>query len=322
MGGDGGVIASNRKYMRNAGKANQTADGNSVGNFSTGDGSSEKQQMQELMSLCYLTKAPLQFHKKSPIVTDPLGRLYHKEAVVEALLRRKQQQLSLKKYPDDNHNNYNDINKTDSLGIYIRGLKDLKEVRFELSSGKPVCPVTGVELNGTNPAYLVVVKSSKRSAKVAKNENAVNVLSERAIKEIGKEALQDQFGKWTELIRLAPPPVLMEELKAQIQVQLEQKERTNLKILDEGKVIDDQEKDIRKRKAAVLGIEMGMIKLQKPKQQQTLLVGSSTNPVMESVKQRVQAAVESNEVLSSLFTSTKSSDTTRRAEKLFAFNQA
>jgi hypothetical protein len=270
MGGDGGVIASNRKYMRGAGTADHTADASRQ----RGEQASEKEIVQELMALCYLTKVPLNF-KDNQIVADPYGRLYHKEAVVEALIRRKQQE-------------------SDELGIHIRGLKDLQMARFELSANnKPICPVTSVELNGINPAFLIPHRK----------DGGENVLSDRALKEMGKEALREEYGDLEDLLRLAPPPTMMEEIQANVRAQHEQ-ERTEKAARNAGK------KD-KKRKQTSGGEEK--------KIQTKQLKGSG---VSNAARQRVQSAVESNEVLSSLFTTKRDVSLKQRADNLFAINQA
>ena len=85
MGGDGGVVATNRKYMRGAGAADHT-----------GDYQHHKQQQvdntaREIMTTCAWTKEKLKTDDDNPIVACSYGRLYQKEAIVQALLQRKQQ---------------------------------------------------------------------------------------------------------------------------------------------------------------------------------------------------------------------------------------
>merc|ERR1712127_849677 len=88
------------------------------------------------------------------------------------------------------------------LGSYIRGLKDLHSVRFLLllikNSNKeeyiPICPITGDELNGQQPAIVIIRPKSKQT----KQEHYVNVLSDRAIKEMGISALQAEYGPFQE----------------------------------------------------------------------------------------------------------------------------
>ena len=181
MGGDGGVIASNRRYMRGAGTADHTGDASRA--------CTQKTSAKERMRTCHLTKAPLDLAQQ--IVACPYGRLYSKEAAVEALLRRK----------------HDSIQKADELGRHVRGLKDLHSARFHVQGNIPVCPVTGVELNGTHAALLIPKKGDE-----------CNVLSERALKEMGMEALQADYGPFEkdDMIRLAPPESAMEEIQASV----------------------------------------------------------------------------------------------------------
>lgn len=266
MGGDGGVIASNRKYMRGAGTADHTGDASR----NASDKESEKEVMQELMALCYLTKQPLVFQHNS-IVVDPYGRLYNKEAAVEALLRRSGGASG------------------DELGSHVRGLKDLKTLNFELVSSKPTCPITSVELNGVNTAVLISQK-----------KEGVNVLSERAIKEMGKEALQEEYGDLTDLIRLAPPPSLLKEVQERVKEQHEkeklakQEKKGKKNKRKKGHEIEDKKKKIKAQKSG---------------------------GVTDAARQRVQSAVKGNDVLSSLFTKhdNKLSEK-QRADNLFALN--
>lgn len=248
MGGDGGVIASDRRYMRGAGTADHTADA-SRGSTEV----SAKQMVQELMTLCYLTKNPLNF-KDNQVVADPYGRLYHKEAVVEALLRRKQSSGS-----------------KDELGGHIRGLKDLHALRFSLSgTNTPICPVTGVDLNGINAAIFVYDKE----------ENA-NVISERAIKELGKDALKEEYGQMERLLRLAPPPAMLEAIVKEVSEKHESelKERAGKK-----------GKKKRKNREVANGEDDGR-NANKTK---------SRSGLGDAARRRVQSAVKSNDTLSSL----------------------
>jgi hypothetical protein len=271
MGGDGGVIASSRKYMRGAGTADHTGD-----EKRNREQTSEKEVVQELLKLCYLTKVPLNF-KNHRIVADPYGRLYHKEAVVEALLRRKQQE-------------------SDELGKHIRGLKDLKTVHFELSPllSKPICPVTSVELNGLNPAFLLPHRK----------DGGVNVLSERAMKEMGKEALKEEYGDLADLVRLAPPPSMMEEIQTKVEEQQEIEKAEKMA----NKLSNKKKRKIENNKGG-----------EKKKKIKTIKAAVT---VTDAARKRVQSAVESNDVLSSLFTKERNVSHKQRADNLFSINQA
>lgn len=268
MGGDGGVIASNRKYLRGAGTADHTGDSQRHT-----EKSSDKQVSQELLRLCYLTKAPLFQTKQQVIVADPYGRLYHKEAAVEALLRRR-----------------NHPSEQDEFGPHVRGLKDLQPVRFHLIHQIPMCPVTGAELNGQHPAFLIPTRSHD-------NENvSVNVISERAIKEMGVEALQADFGPFerSSLVRLAPPPSIMDEIIEVVRLQQEY-EPTK------------QSKNEKKRKLK----QNGQVE---PERKNVKM-----NSQMTAARQRVQSAVQSNDILSSLFTDNTTSKSDKdKKDTLFA----
>mmetsp|Transcript_13474 Transcript_13474/g.19860 ORF Transcript_13474/g.19860 Transcript_13474/m.19860 type:complete len:264 (-) Transcript_13474:35-826(-) len=261
MGGDGGVIASNRRYMRGAGTANCTAD-----NASHDKKETEKQVRHELMTLCYLTKLPLQFSTQQ-IVADPYGRLYHKEQAVEALLRRKTQGV-------------------DELGTHIRGLKDLKVARFHLQNGnKPICPVTNVELNGSQKAYLLPNTS---------NEN-VNVISERAIQEMGAEALCSEYGEDVldkgRMIQLAPPFSNMEEIQETIAANHEQKKKATKKNRKKNKKRKHSNQSDAPSRPARQGFHSS-----------------------QTIRQRVDSSVKTSEVLSSMFTT----GAKKSADDLFA----
>jgi hypothetical protein len=249
MGGDGGVIASNRKYMRGAGSADHTADARR-------DKNDEKESMLERMRTCHVTKTPLSFRQS--IVACAYGRLYSKEAAVEALLRRKQ-------------------SEKDELGSHVRGLKDLYPVHFHLTTDAvgndvPTCPVTGVELNGNHPAFLIHNK---------KNVEQPNVLSERAVKEIGMEALQADYGPFESenMIRLAPPESMMEEIREAVAKKHELEKTTKKSSKKDGKKRKKTDEVLHKSKAL------------------------KTSSVADAARMRVASAVASNDVLSSLFTS-------------------
>mmetsp|Transcript_12500 Transcript_12500/g.17990 ORF Transcript_12500/g.17990 Transcript_12500/m.17990 type:complete len:329 (-) Transcript_12500:1828-2814(-) len=241
MGGDGGTIGNSRRFLRGAGSASTTADAT---RYSSKELIEHKQDYAlQAMRNCSLTGAPLNFETgihgtTNAIVACLYGRLYNRESVVEALLRRKQQQRSSGEEEDA------------TLGGHIRGLKDLYAVRFHMqeqsssvpdssnAAGKnrekvPVCPVTGALLNGTHPAFLIVklsgsLKQKKQTRKESDDdEQRPNVISERALKEIGIDALQLDFGPFRleDVIRLAPPTYGSEWEKIQERVLIQQAEQ-------------------------------------------------------------------------------------------------
>jgi len=176
MGGDGGTIGASRLYMRGVGSADHTAD--------AARPKKNKEDRNEAMTNCALTGAPLDFINGS-IVACGLGRLYNREAALEALLNKK------------------------SLGSHVRGLKDLHEAKFHLVKGKPTCPITGVELNGKQSAILIIQKPNARPH---------NVLSERCLKEVGMNDLQAEYGPFTknDILKLAPPASELEDIQEQL----------------------------------------------------------------------------------------------------------
>lgn len=269
MGGDGGVIASNRRYMRGAGTADHTADSSR----SRGEKQlSDKEDALERMRTCALTKAPLRFGEQT-IVACPYGRLYHKEAAVEALLRRKQ-------------------DGQDELGSHIRGLKDLHEARFLLTektdkSRVPSCPVTGQEFNGQHPVILLVPG----------NKETHNVVSQKAFKQLGDEALKTEYGPFKDEIRLAPPASELEEIMEALEAKREEKLKS---------------KKSKKEKKRKDGSD------NKPSKQSSRPLKAAKTGAADVARERVQDAVKSNEVLSSLFNSNKKISEKERSDNLFA----
>jgi hypothetical protein len=186
--------------MRGAGTAGHTAD------FARGrsekDAALRNEEAAKAMRTCALTDRPLDFSQPGSIATCPYGLLYDREAAIEALLRRKQQSGE-------------SSGGGAVLGGHVRGLKDLYAVRFETvlsSTGSlaPVCPVTGRELNGQVTAYALVWDGD------AGGDDGVNVYSEKALKQMGEEAIAEEYAagsKVKDKIRLIPPPDLLPDIK-------------------------------------------------------------------------------------------------------------
>lgn len=131
-----------------------------------------------------------------PVVACELGNLFNKEAVIRSLLERTLNQAF----------------------EHIRGMKDLIECKFtvdpdhkdlqllegasetkgadldeeEVGGCRYICPVTRVEMNAKYP--FVVIRPTGW------------VLSDKAVREIGIEQLQEEYGPFTaeDVIRLAP----------------------------------------------------------------------------------------------------------------------
>mmetsp|Transcript_21521 Transcript_21521/g.33175 ORF Transcript_21521/g.33175 Transcript_21521/m.33175 type:complete len:327 (-) Transcript_21521:77-1057(-) len=306
MGGDGGVIASNRKYLRGAGTADHTGDHKRCQQQRSGF-AAEKEAAKECMTTCAISGKKLNFAEiGNAVVVCPYGRLYHREAALEALLRRKQQ--------DDKHSD----NEGDELGNHIRGMKDLYAARFEIkkdSNGNmvPVCPITGVELNGSSPALLLHKPSTKKkknkktSNSDEQSSTSWNVVSERAIKEMGMKSLQTELGEFDEedMIRLAPPSSMMENIQEKLT-----KRRETEKLSKKS-----SKKDKKRKKASTSstanndgGQAEEMMKKSQPRNSSTDSTGNvqkrhKKEGVAEATRMRVESAVKSNDVLSSLFTS-------------------
>lgn len=90
---------------------------------------------------------------------------------------------------------------------HIKGLKDLKNLDFAVSSTEDgrsvrVCPVTQDEFNGSHP-FVVLWPTGK-------------VLSEKAIREIGIDGLQEEYGPFTsvDIVKLIPVEQEMDSARA------------------------------------------------------------------------------------------------------------
>lgn len=180
MGGDGGVVATQRKFMRGYKHPGEEAESKNI-----------KKHQRLRSTICSVSSKPL----VEPIVACELGNLYNKEEILSHL-----------------------INKTLNESFkHVRGLKDLKTLKFKLnpiysnnnnnsssmdssSASQFVCPVTGDEFNGALP--FVCVWSTGY------------VLSERAIKELGIESLQSEYGPFNaaaDLVKINP--MLLEDIQ-------------------------------------------------------------------------------------------------------------
>lgn len=233
MGGDGGTIGSTRAYLRGAGKACHTADHPSSARERSKKAVSDDVvgRAKLILSTCAISGEVLHLSPGTAedIVACPYGRLYKREKVLEVLLHRAR--CGGGGGNDDDRDNNTDAAAFASIS-HIRGMKDLYTVRFHVTTvtsgegitqnnGKrngahyaPACPITGSDIGSGKVLSYVIVRSAD-AAKVKKNgsvdEDEVsrgpNVLSERAIKEMGVTGLQAEFGPFEEkdMILLAPP---------------------------------------------------------------------------------------------------------------------
>ncbi|KAB8339321.1 hypothetical protein FH972_022254 [Carpinus fangiana] len=144
MGNDGGSIPKRRELVQEAARNPTAAE------------LKEKQleHQEHHWSHDPLTGKPL----ASPVVSDALGRLYNKDAIIEYLLPADAD--------EDNNHAIRRAEQDTFLNGVVKRLKDVVEVRFEVDPGvaadssarreKWICPVTHKELGAaTKTVYLV-----------------------------------------------------------------------------------------------------------------------------------------------------------------------
>ncbi|KAL7538280.1 hypothetical protein ACHAXR_008445 [Thalassiosira sp. AJA248-18] len=251
MGGDGGTISSNRTYLRGAGKACHTADAKRSNQSQLKE---DAERARLVLSTCAVSGMVLDINpsKKNnggggtvsgaDIVACPYGKLYKREKVLEALLERSQT------------GGGGDGGKN-ALGSHIRGMKDLHPVRFHVPTSSSLggangkngashqqhvvtCPITGSEIGSGNvPSFLIVRTKKSKDKKTADGDDEVarnpNVISEGAIKEMGVQELQTEYGPFEEkdVIRLAPPNTggVFEEIQRRWEARMEEERIAKMK---------------------------------------------------------------------------------------------
>ncbi|CAM9225968.1 unnamed protein product [Chrysoparadoxa australica] len=191
MGGDGGVVAVNRRYMR------QCAGDGFLGSDVPPDAVSKQQITEMRTKVCAMSMQPL----SKPIVACELGLLYNKDVVLEALLEC----------------------TVNPAFAHIKGMKDVFEAKLEPnrahgeskdgSTAEFACPVTQQEMNGKQP--FVIIRTTGK------------VLSEKAIREVGLEGLQAEYGPFAEsdIIKLAPSPDELQVNKQRLEERKQQRKR-------------------------------------------------------------------------------------------------
>lgn len=193
MGGDGGCHPNGRKFMQGTMECSKLEKELKAG-------PDKREQLLIRTRTCCLTNTLLE--ADSPIVADELGSLFAKEGLLTALVEKALP-------PEFEH---------------IRGMRDVIECRFFANPAPPPsrgvrdemnvgletwapfsCPVAGVEMNGRYP--FVVLRRPGGGA--AGEDTRVNVLSEKALKQVGLDALQAEYGPVTEadVIKLVPTDV-------------------------------------------------------------------------------------------------------------------
>jgi Rtf2 RING-finger len=202
MGGDGGTNAVQRAYLRGAGAASTTGD--SANSSALPDKRVAEEEAKRAMRYCHISDQPLDFEAPSSIATCRLGRLYNKEALIDALLQRKQSATSTQPIATE---------RGGQLGAHIRGLKDIygvcfQTIRDEKDKPVPVCPITGRELNGLLVAYALIPSPPDQ----------VNVVSEYALKHLSETEILQEYGAIMK-IRLLPPTSMLEELQNALELE-------------------------------------------------------------------------------------------------------
>eukprot|EP00986_Skeletonema_menzelii_P020544 scaffold31586_cov160-Skeletonema_menzelii.AAC.3 len=323
MGGDGGTISSNRTYLRGAGKACHTADHPS--NAAKRAKLEDTERARLILTTCAISGAVFDLTPNNcsaeDIVVCPYGKLYKREEALEALLRRSQQ--------INNGGGGSDV--AGALGSHVRGMKDLHPVRFYVtdsasSSGgngngngrgttaryTATCPITSADIGSGNVPSFVIVRSKNPKSKDKKKDSSSNnddettgvefgpnVISERAIKEMGVEGLQSEYGPFEEknMIRLAPPKAggAFEEIQRKWEARME-----------EERVAKMQKKKDKKRKR---GTTEEWSSKKKPETKTPLpadtaaaaSIPAKKSSLVDEARSNIQTKVAQNPVLSSLF---------------------
>lgn len=300
MGGDGGTVATQRSYLRAANLHGRTK-----------KQLESAESRQELMKTCALTGSALNHQQtdatSQSIVACPYGRIYLKEEAVLALMRRR------------NAGDGEGAGDVAELGGHIRGLKDLYDVRFAPGC---TCPITGLELgSGSQPCFVIVPNKSKNKSK-GKGKSAgdagdgikcsYNVIGEKAIKQMGIDALQEEYGPFEErnLVRLAPPVDMMVKIKED----LENRRR-------EEKMIKGDKKSKRKGHSAVNGIDDAKkMKKTDVTKKSSIITNQHNNTATSIARATVASAVDKDSVLSSLFVKESTLTEKEKKDKLMMTN--
>lgn len=132
MGNDGGSIPTRRELVKEGARDLTTTQVKEI----------QTEQQEHYWSTCALSHQPL----SAPVVSDALGTLYNKDAMLARLLAASQEdkaELEARKEPFKDR---------------LRSLRDVVEVKFEIEAeGKRwICPITGKALGpGVKAVYLV-----------------------------------------------------------------------------------------------------------------------------------------------------------------------
>ena len=138
MGNDGGSIPTRRELVKSSAAALSTTQVKEI----------QTEQQEHYWSNCALSHQRL----CAPVVSDALGTLYNKDAVIDYLLDVGKEGGEVEKVELEK--------RGEAFKDRLRGLRDVVEVLFHTeglgSSQRWICPVTGKALGpGTRAAYLV-----------------------------------------------------------------------------------------------------------------------------------------------------------------------
>jgi hypothetical protein len=207
MGGDGGVVATNRRYMRGAGTADHTGDSTSGAAASAADvKANQERDALEILTTCSLTKTKLR--SSDSIVACRYGRLYLKEAAVQALLKRKMGQATAEEEETLEH---------------VKKLSDLYAARGHYQGESLVCPVTAKPLTGRVPPALLLVPGNVENA---------NIVSEFADKQLARKDMETEYGPIERRIHLAPTPLQLKKVQEQLEAERNKKKAKKSKESD------------------------------------------------------------------------------------------
>ena len=138
MGNDGGSIPTRRELVKSSAAALSTTQVKEI----------QTEQQEHYWSTCALSHQPLRL----PVVSDALGTLYNKDAVIDYLLNMGKEGGEVEKAELEK--------RGEAFKDRLRGLRDVVEVSFHTEgpgeNQRWVCPVTGKVLGpGTRAVYLV-----------------------------------------------------------------------------------------------------------------------------------------------------------------------
>lgn len=164
---------------------------------------------------CQLSQEPL----KKPIVACKLGRLYNKEAILEAKLNKT---LSTNEATEHIHSlsDVKELKLVDNKAWKNEGAEK-GDVYIDMNETPWICPITSLPMNGTSAFFV--------------NWLCGCVFSEKAVNELKPDACLGCSGPFKEenLIKLNPEDELLNLYKKRIAVEIEEKKRKKMEKKEE-----------------------------------------------------------------------------------------